>query len=185
MKIVAVIGMSLFLLVSLLALNGNVSAGEVAVTSCADEANMQRLDFWLGEWNVHVSDDAGQEILVGTNRIEKILGGCAVAEYWESSRGGEGRSLFYFHPQEERWKQVWVTARALAVGGLKEKAEQKDYEGKGIRFQGRIGLPDGGHVLDRTTLLPLPDGSVRQHIEYSTDDGANWQTSFDAIYRRR
>ncbi len=148
MKIVAVIGKSLFLFVFSLALEGNTSAhasalaGEAAVTSCADEANMQRLDFWLGEWNVHVVDDAGQEILVGTNRIEKILGGCAIAEYWESSQGGEGRSLFYFHPQEQRWKQVWVTARALAVGGLKEKAELKDYEGEGIRFQGRVGLPD-------------------------------------------
>lgn len=186
MKIVSVTGVLLFLTVSLLGLNGNVSAhaGEAAAASCENEAGMHRLDFWLGEWNVHVTDDAGREILVGTNRIEKILDGCAVAEYWKSSRGGEGRSLFYFHPQEDRWKQVWVTARALAVGGLKEKAEVRGYEGQGIRFQGRVGLPDGGHVLDRTTLAPRPDGSVRQLIEYSTDEGMTWQTSFDAIYRR-
>ena len=35
------------------------------------------------------------------------------------------------------------------------------------------------------TLTPLPDGTVRQVIERSTDDGATWQSSFDAVYRRR
>lgn len=144
---------------------------------------MQRLDFWIGEWNVYISDDTGKEVLAGSNRIEKILDGCAITELWRSSRGGEGRSLFYFHPADERWKQVWVTARALAVGGLKEKAEVLAYEGPGIRFQGRVSLPDGSEVLDRTTLTPLEGGNVRQHIEYSSDGGTNWQTAFDAVYR--
>lgn len=160
-------------------------AGAPAAKACSAEAALQRLDFWLGEWNVYIENKEGNEVLAGTNRIEKILDGCAIRETWSSSGGGEGRSLFYYHPAESRWKQVWVTGRALAVGGLKEKAEVTDHAGPGIRFQGEISLPSGGSVLDRTTLIPLEDGSVRQLIEYSEDDGSSWHTSFDAVYRPR
>ena len=37
--------------------------------------------------------------------------------------------------------------------------------------------------LDRTTLSDLENGRVRQVIEVSMDEGANWKTVFDAEYR--
>lgn len=148
--------------------------------SCQDTPSLHALDFWLGEWTVRVGG-AGQ--VAGTNRIERILGGCAITETWRDTRGGEGRSLFYYLPSEGEWRQVWVTPTALRPGGVKEK-RMTGTVGDGVRFQGTIGLPGGGSYLDRTTLTPEPDGTVRQVIEISQDDGTTWQTMFDGIYHR-
>lgn len=148
--------------------------------ACADLPAYAELDFWVGEWDVFVGDEK-----VGTNVIEKILAGCAIQESWTDAQGNEGKSLFYFNPREETWKQVWVTARATALGGTKEKTLIERLPGGAVRFQGALLTTDGRNILDRTTLTPLDDGSVRQHIEWSGDDGATWNSSFDAVYRRR
>lgn len=145
--------------------------------ACGDVEAYHRLDFWVGSWEVRVD---GRK--VGDNRIEKILHGCALMEHWTSVSGGEGRSLFYRVLATGRWKQVWVTSRATRAGGLKEKTLVGDYGGPGVRFQGRIALPDGGSVVDRTTLTPLDDGRVRQVIETSSDEGETWTVGFDAVY---
>lgn len=147
---------------------------------CADDPAFARLDFWVGEWDV----DVGGRI-VGHNRIEKALGGCAVLEFWTDVQGGEGRSLFYYIPALEQWRQVWVTPSARTPGGVKEKRLIETFADGAVRFQGEIPVAGGGSYLDRTTLTPRTDGSVRQHIEISRDGGKTWTTTFDAAYRRR
>lgn len=147
---------------------------------CADVEGFSSLDFWVGEWTVHVDDR-----LVGENRIEKILSGCAIMEHWTAAGGGEGKSLFYYLPATDTWKQVWVTGRAAAPGGVKEKTLIETSESGGLRFQGTIPLASGGSYLDRTTLTPLAGGEVRQLIEISRDGGRTWKPTFDAIYRRK
>jgi hypothetical protein len=148
-------------------------------SSCAADSVFQLLDFWLGSWNVFVGDT-----LVGTNRVEKILDGCAIHEDWRQPDGWDGQSLFYVDPRTKQWKQVWVTTRALDRGGLKEKVLIGRPGGTSTRFQGQMFLPDGRSLLDRTTLTPLPNGDVRQVIEISGDGGDTWRTTFDARYRR-
>jgi hypothetical protein len=117
---------------------------------------------------------------VGTNRIEKILGGCAVTETWHDA-DSEGRSLFYYVPSQRQWKQVWVTPQALSLGGLKEKHLIAQSAGS-VRFQGELVGPRGVLVLDRTTLTTMSGGRVRQVIEISRDGGTSWRATFDAIY---
>ncbi len=146
---------------------------------CDGAAGFDRLDFWLGEWEVFVGDQR-----VGSSRIEKILGGCAVMEHWTDAAGGEGKSLFFYTPATDTWKQVWVTQNATQRGGVKEKTLIEVLHDGGVRFRGDIPVPGGGSYLDRTTLTPEPDGSVRQRIEVSRD-GDSWQTTFDARYVRR
>lgn len=153
------------------------SAQQPGPPSCAETEEMHALDFWLGEWDVFVGDQ-----LVGTNRIEPILDRCAVMEHWTDAGGNEGKSLFYYLPSEETWKQVWVTERALAPGGLKEKTLVETFENGGTRFQGTIVLPEGRSYLDRTTLTPIDGDRVRQVIEISTDGGKHWESRFDAVY---
>lgn len=148
-----------------------------APRTCAEIEGFGRLDFWVGRWDVHVD---GRK--VGDNRIEKIVGGCALMEHWQSASGGEGKSLFYYLPATSEWKQVWVTPRAASPGGVKEKTRVASYEGPGVRFQGVIRRPGGDSYLDRTTLTPLDDGRVRQVIETSSDGGDSWQVRFDAVY---
>ena len=153
------------------------AGAQQAPTPCVEHPGYRLMDFWVGEWSVEVE---GEE--VGTNRITKILDGCAITEEWVDARGGEGRSLFYFVPAADEWRQVWVTERATAPGGTKEKRLVERLDGGALRFQGTITLPDGRSYLDRTTLTPLDDGRVRQHIEISTDDGESWRSTFDAVY---
>ncbi len=142
---------------------------------CTSDSAFHLLDFWVGDWNV--VDSTGAKL--GTNRIEKILAGCAITETWREE-GSEGRSLFYYVPPQRMWKQVWVTAGALAVGGIKEKHLVWHAPGR-ARFQGELVGPRG-LILDRTTLTAMNDGRVRQVIEISRDGGTTWQTTFDGIY---
>ena len=137
------------------------------------------LDFWLGDWDV----TAGGR-LDGHDRVTRQLGGCAVHEEWADADGGHGFSLFYYQPSADRWRQVWVTDHANQPGGLKEKELILRLDDGGVRFQGTIVLPEGGTVLDRTSLTPLPSGDVHQVIEISTDQGTTWQVVYDARYRR-
>lgn len=150
------------------------------IHSCNDDPGFHELDFWLGDWTVK----AGTRV-VGTNRIVKILNGCAVMENWVASDGSEGKSLFYYDSNQKTWHQVWVTDAAYAPGGLKEKTLVEHLRGGGLRFQGEITRADGGSYLDRTSLIPRSDGTVRQWIQVSTDGGEMWTSVFDAIYERR
>ncbi len=149
-----------------------------AAAACSQSGSYSDLDFWLGEWHVKTADGKP----AGRNRIEKILNGCAVLEHWTSDSGSSGKSLFYVW--QGQWRQVWVTEMASWTGGTKEKHQVNIKPAPGIRFQGSIPLPDGNAYLDRTTLTGQEDGSVRQHIEISTDGGTTWKSSFDAIYTR-
>lgn len=147
--------------------------------SCENSDLYSLLDFWVGDWDVFVDDR-----LVGSNRIEKSLGGCAVFEYWEGSEGGRGISLFYV-AEGGVWKQVWVTEWATRPGGIKEKTREELDDPNQVRFQGTIVAESGEPYLDRTTLTRLDNGDVRQLIEFSMDAGATWKPAFDAVYRRR
>jgi hypothetical protein len=108
-----------------------------------------------------------------------------VTERWLGARGHAGLSLFWFDRHADRWKQVWLTNRALDVGGTKEKTEVREVTTAArIRFEGSyLGGTDGTIVRDRTTLTVEGPNRVRQHIEISTDGGKSWKTAFDGEYR--
>ena len=147
-----------------------------ATPPCASDSAYRALDFWVGHWRV--VDSAGNKL--GSNSIEKIMGGCAITERWKED-DGEGQSLFYYVPAQRRWKQVWVTPSALQLGGVKEKQLIHSAPGT-ARFQGELVGPKGAILLDRTTLTAMSGGRVRQVIEVSRDGGATWHVNFDGIY---
>jgi len=163
-----------------LLLLGNRSTPAIAqaVGGCSGDTTYAALDFWVGTWRVYIGDT-----VVGTNRISKVLQGCALVEEWRDARGARGQSLFYVDPALRQWKQVWVTETAYRVGGVKEKHLIARLPGGSVRFQGELRQPDGRVVLDRTTLSPLPGSEVRQLIEVSSDGGTTWRPTFDARYR--
>jgi hypothetical protein len=156
------------------------SAPPKRVTSCHDARGYHEMDFWLGEWTVKLGTR-----VVGTNRIQKMLKGCAIMEHWTGADGTEGKSLFYYDSVADLWKQVWVTDAAYAPGGLAEKVLVERLPGGALRFQGEITNANGETYLDRTTLTPNHDGSVRQWIQISTDGGELWTSTFDARYERK
>jgi tetratricopeptide (TPR) repeat protein len=142
---------------------------------CEHDPRYRQFDFWLGTWDVY--GPGGMK--AGTNRIEKDLGGCLLVENWTSASGGTGRSLNYYDPALDRWRQVWVDAQGgniLSEGGLRDG---------GMYFEGANVSRDGSSERFRMTFTPSPDGSVRQFIEQSRDGGETWYVWFDGRYVRQ
>ena len=165
------------LIYSLLVLPALATGQEETPPGCDEVEVYRALDFWVGEW-----DDYIDNRLVVQNLIDKTLDGCAIFEHWRASDGGEGKSLF-FVDYDGHWAQIWVSQWAMTPGGVKEKVMVDDPPDGAVRFQGVVRHPEAGAWLDRTTLTPAEDGSVRQLIEISRDNGATWSPTFDAIYR--
>ena len=105
---------------SLLLLSQLAFGQDEPTPTCDDLPVYQALDFWVGEWDVYIGDK-----LVGRNRVEKTLMGCAVTEHWRATDGGEGKSLF-FVDYDGHWAQIWVSQWAMTPGGVKEKVMVDD-----------------------------------------------------------
>lgn len=142
---------------------------------CSSET-YEQLDFWVGEWDVY---PAGQDQLVAHSKIEKLYGGCAIRENWMPLRGGGGGSLSAYDPKTGRWHQTWVGGGPGPVffeGGIADGAMILTgwWPGSG---------PNGEDGLTRMTYSRLDGGAVRQHGEFSGDQGVTWATTFDFTYR--
>ena len=155
-------------------------AGPAPASSCDSQPQFHALDFWIGRWRV--VDPSGA--LQGFNVVRKIEAGCALLEEWREPDGSTGTSFFWVEPASRAWRQVWITDRALAIAGTKEKRQVQaaDVAPGAVRMQGERAGRDGRRVLDRTTLTPLPDGTVRQWIQVSRDGGATWDDGWIGIY---
>ena len=129
-----------------------------------------QFDFWIGHWNV--IDPAGK--VAGHNRIDAIVGGCALSENWDGAAGNRGKSYNAYDARTKTWQQFWVDARGGVLhlsGGL---------EGRSMVLRS---TQPGTHV-DRITWTPNDDGTVRQLWESSDDVGKTWKTEFDGRYER-
>jgi len=135
----------------------------------------RQLDFWLGEWDVFLSEGPK----AGENVITLEQGGFAVVERWQSERGASGMSVNYYEPAAGCCKQHWVSSR----GGVIEM--RGEFVDGAMRFAGVSIDAEGRSKRTRTTLTPMPGGRVRQFIETSTDEGATWDVAFDATYVRK
>ncbi len=127
----------------------------------------RQFDFWIGDWEVF--NPQGQR--VGSNRIDKVLGGCALHESWRGSTGHRGSSYNFYDAADGNWHQTWidVAGAPLYINGSFE--------------DGRMRMVDDAGT-SRITWTPLESGHVRQHWEQRADGSATWATVFDGEYRR-
>jgi hypothetical protein len=87
----------------------------VVKPSCAS-AEHRQFDFWVGDWDVSIrarqsptSEEWGEG--KGTQHVESILGGCAIAENFSADGPGgawAGKSYSMWQPQLGKWRQTWV-----------------------------------------------------------------------------
>jgi hypothetical protein len=77
----------------LLVLTAHVAGAQQPAAPCTAPQHRQ-FDFWIGEWEV--TGARGQR--AGSNRIERILGGCALYESWEGASGSRGHSINAWDP---------------------------------------------------------------------------------------
>ena len=138
-------------------------------------AEHRQFDFWIGEWEV--TNPAGKP--AGRNRIEAILGGCALRESWTGAGGGSGTSYSAWDRQRRRWHQTWVDD-----GGLVLRLEGGLVDGKMV-LRGETLDTSGAPVSNRISWERTGPGAVRQLWEASTDGGKTWRAVFDGSYRKR
>jgi hypothetical protein len=141
--------------------------------ACTTPAH-RAFDFWSGSWEV--SGPKGK--VVGQNRIEKILSGCALQEHWTGNRGNRGTSFNWYEPADGRWHQLWLDDDGLVLrlaGGPKDG---------GMVLEGESPGAEGKPERQRITWSVLPGGKVRQLWEASAD-GQSWRVVFDGTYARK
>jgi hypothetical protein len=134
----------------------------------------RQFDFWIGEWEVTTPDGA----TAGRNRIEPILGGCALKESWTGAKGGSGTSYNAYDRQRGGWHQTWVDN-----GGLVLRLDGGFAGGK-MTLKGETRDTSGAPILNRITWQETAPGMVRQLWETSADGGVTWRVVFDGRYRK-
>ncbi|GIL39835.1 hypothetical protein [Roseiterribacter gracilis] len=138
--------------------------------SCT-QAERAQFDFWVGDWDVLVKGQSR-----GSNKIERVHGGCVVLENYRTNDGRyTGTSINMYLPDSKHWVQRWGDS-----GGLLLELDGA-FENGAMRMQSR---PDKGRV-DRVTWTRIDDDHVRQFWEKSSDNGASWTTAFDGLYVRK
>ncbi|HEY2797287.1 MAG TPA: hypothetical protein VGK26_05305 [Thermoanaerobaculia bacterium] len=141
---------------------------------CASPEHHQ-FDFWQGDWEVR---EAGK--VAGTNRISRVLGGCALREEWAGADGGKGTSLNVYDSALRRWHQTWVDDKGLVL------LLEGEWRGGRMVLEGeRPTLAAEGAsrtTRERISWTPQNGGRVRQLWESSSDAGKTWQVVFDGIY---
>ena len=153
---------------------GEVAAQEAETTPCTSPEHSQ-FDFWIGEWKVTDRDGVYQ----GSNRIEKVLGGCVLQESWTGAKGTKGLSFNIYVAGRGVWHQTWVDASGtllLLDGGLED--------GRMV-LSGATPAGDGkGEVRHEIAWTPMRTGQVKQVWRISKDGGETWNDAFVGIYTR-
>lgn len=149
---------------------------------CMGDSAARSFDFWIGAWDVYVT---GTAIRAGTNRIERVAGGCALLENWTAwltpmSPPNEGQSLNFIDPATGTWRQVW-----MGSGRGQNNFSDGVYRDGAMRFAFERTDPQGNRLIGRFTFFNLGPDRVRQLQEISRDDGATWNTVYDFTYERR
>lgn len=152
-----------------------VAPAALAGTPACATPEHRQFDFWVGDWAVHRADNGKH---AGQNRIDSVLGGCALHENWVGGGGVKGNSYNTYDARRGVWHQTWVdsTGDLLVLEG-------RFKDGKMV-LEGEQRGADGKPVKNRITWTPLAGGKVRQLWETSPD-GKQWAVSFDGIYSKR
>lgn len=143
---------------------------------CEEGEHYGDFDFWVGDWDVYGSNDQ----IAGSNRISRVENGCALEELWTGASGVTGRSLNFYDPHKNKWRQHWVSATGLLI----------DIEGNlvdgSMVLVGKVFYPGTGQQADfRGSWTLLEDGRVRQFFEQHDVETDKWNPWFEGFYVRQ
>jgi len=132
-----------------------------------------QFDFWIGRWDTFETNDSK---VIARNRVESMVGGCAIREVYEQGDGLVGESFSIYDAKRGVWHQSWVTNHGQLLvleGGF--------VDGKMI-LTGDDYSSDGQARLLRGIWQRISDG-VRETAETSSDAGKTWRPLFDIVFR--
>jgi hypothetical protein len=142
----------------------------------------RQLDFWVGTWDATWPASPGTPAGKGTNRIEKILGGCVISENFEADGSSPlvGKSYSTYSARSKTWQQTWVDNQGsyLALAG-----DLSDPAGKILAMDSTA--PNGKPVKLRMIFKNIAADSFDWSWERSLDGGATWQVQWPIRYTRK
>lgn len=151
---------------------GTFSVGRLVPTTPCIGPAYRAFDFWVGAWNM---TDRGQA--AGENFITAESGGCAIFEnYITATNLSPGRSVSFYNPATDRWYQTYIDA-----GNNMVLLRSTSYADGAIPM---VSVPQG-NAFTRTTWTRNGDGSVRQLIEGTGNNGQTFVVQYDILYRRK
>ena len=164
-----------YILITIILLIAGFAQAQTQTNPCTIEEAHQ-FDFWLGDWDVyHTTADT----IIGHNLITSIANGCALLENWSSAGGFTGSSINKYDFSTKMWEQMWVDVSGTT---LHIKGTYKD--SKMILENEQPARGGNGIVKNKITYYNNSDGTLRQHWEFSNDQGKTWQSAFDGMYRK-
>jgi hypothetical protein len=153
------------------------------VTPCSSPESRQ-FDFWLGDWDLSwpAEQSGGQsgDTAHGTNRIERLLGDCVIAETFATADGTfKGRSLSAFDTRDGTWRQTWVDNMGsyLTFAG--------SYDGETMELRAQEIERDGSRTVQRMIFSDIEPDSLSWDWQDSLDGGQTWKSVWSITYRRR
>lgn len=133
-------------------------------------AEYKAFDFARGHFRMR---GAGGQ-LAGHLHMAPMLSGCATRGHWRGAIAGRGEVTTWYDRFQQRWHQNFINDDGhplVMSGGVVGGALV--FTGVNTFFDGRVGL-------HRMSWSPLPGGGLRQHWEFSSDEGRTWETLIDA-----
>ncbi len=139
---------------------------------CRFNPQYQKLDFWIGEWDIFNNGNKIAESI-----ITKSNDGCTLHEDYSTVRGFFGRSINFHDVSDSLYTQIWIDQRNRFTR-YKEKESRDGYL--------LMVADQGGGNLNRMSWTLDPDeGTVMQVAESSSDGGKIWNPGFSGLYKPR
>jgi hypothetical protein len=140
---------------------------------CAGSRETRQLDYWLGSWTMGSGGDRS------TSTVSLSLEKCVFVEHWANGKGHVTEKMFAYSLEEKNWYGMFADNEGRVHVFLDGKVSSGTAE-----FHGSSRGPEGEAVLNRLKIVRLPADKIEETWEKSTDNGANWMTSYRAEYSR-
>ena len=163
-------------------------SGAALLSSVCAGPEYRQFDFWIGEWDLRIRTrkalgSAEWDEAAGTQRVETILSGCAIAEHFRGDGPGApwaGESYSAWQPALHKWRQTWVDDQ----GGFLAFVGSVDEGVMTLRGEPTT-TPKGATIHMRMVFLDVTPSALRWEWQRSVDDGASWDAQMIIHYRRR
>ena len=135
-----------------------------------------QFNFWIGDWELTWNDTSH-----GTNRVQKIMDGCAVNEnFYSPALKYSGSSWSMYNPRLKLWQQTWIDNQGgyIALSGKFENNEM-------TLTTASQKLPDGSEIISRMVFFNITPQNFDWRWESTKDNSASWQTNWLIHYKRK
>jgi hypothetical protein len=141
---------------------------------CKDPA-VSQFDFWVGDWDLTWADT-----LHGSNKVERIMGGCTVQEnFYDPKMKFSGKSWTVYSVPAKRWMQTWVDSNGGYIalsGGMK---------GDSMILSTQMRETPQGKMVSRMIYYNIKKDSFDWSWEGSSDGGVTWKQNWLIHYKRK